>query len=49
MLKAKDGFAEEGVDAEGGAVLVEESDDAVAQDDGDKGVGALGLGEGRSG
>lgn len=40
--EAEDGFAEEGVDAEGGAVLVEEGDDAVAEDDGDEGVGALG-------
>lgn len=44
--EAEDGFAEEGVDAEGSAVLVEKGDDAVAQDDSDKGVGALGWGTG---
>lgn len=42
--EAEDGFAEEGVDAEGGAVLVEEGYDGVAEDDGDEGIGSFGLG-----
>lgn len=39
--EAENGFAEEGVDAEGGLVLIEQRDDTVAEDDGDEGVGTL--------
>jgi hypothetical protein len=40
--QAEDGFAEEGVDAIGDA-LIEDGDDGIAEDEGDEGVGALGA------
>jgi hypothetical protein len=43
LEEAEDGFAEEGVDAKGGVVFVEQGDDGVAEDEGDEGAGAFDL------